>query len=238
MVGNAVRDSERVHDVSGDDARIAAAEAAVAAEVRSGMALGLGTGSTARHVTIVVGRLLAAGQLSGIVGVPTSEATATLAREHGVPLATLAEQPHLAVCLDGADEIGPRLGLVKGLGGALLREKIVASAADRFVVVADQSKRVARLGERAPVPVEVIPFGAAVCFRALAALGCTPEPRAGFVTDEGNVIPDCRFGPIDDPEELAIAIHSIPGVVEHGLFLGMAHAAYVAGPGGVEIDLR
>ncbi len=224
--------------MTGADAKRAAAEAAVAAEVRSGMALGLGTGSTASFVTIAVGRLLQAGELSGIVAVPTSEATAALAREHGVPLATLAEQPHLALCLDGADEIGPHLGLVKGLGGALLREKIVASAADRFVVVADDTKRVACLGEKAPVPVEVIPFGAAVCARALAALGCTPAPRAGFVTDEGNVILDCRFGPIADPAALAHQIRSIPGVVEHGLFLGMAHAAYVAGPGGVEVDLR
>jgi ribose 5-phosphate isomerase A len=223
--------------MSGPDAKRAAAEAAVAAEVRSGMALGLGTGSTASFVTIAVGRLLAAGELDRIVAVPTSEATTALAREHGVPLATLAEQPHLALCIDGADEIGPGLGLVKGLGGALLREKIVAFAADRFVVVADASKRVERLGDLAPVPVEVIPFGEAVCARALAALGCTPEPRAGFVTDEGNHILDCRFGPIDDPEALASAIRSIPGVVEHGLFLGMAHAAYVAGPRGVEVDL-
>lgn len=221
-----------------DAAKRAAAEAAVAAEVRSGMAVGLGTGSTARYVTIAVGRLLATGELDGIVAVPTSEATASLAREHGVPLATLAEQPHLAVCIDGADEIGPELGLVKGLGGALLREKIVASAADRFVVVADDSKRVARLGAKAPVPVEVIPFGAAVCARALAALGCRPVLREGVVTDEGNVILDCRFGPLDEPEALATAIRSIPGVVEHGLFLGMAHAAFVAGAGGVEIDVR
>ena len=224
--------------MTGADAKRAAAEAAVAAEVRSGMALGLGTGSTASFVTIAVGRLLAAGELEGIVAVPTSEATAALARAHGVPLVTLAEQPQLAVCIDGADEISPELGLIKGLGGALLREKIVASAADRFVVVGDDSKRVARLGEKAPVPVEVIPFGAAVCARALAELGCDPVLREGVVTDEGNVILDCRFGPLDEPEALATAIRSIPGVVEHGLFLGMARVAYVAGAGGVEIDLR
>jgi ribose 5-phosphate isomerase A len=220
--------------VSGD-AKRAAAEAAVAAEVRSGMALGLGTGSTAGHVTIAVGRLLAAGELTDIVAVPTSEATAALARRHGVPLVTLVERPRLALCLDGADEIGPGLGLIKGMGGALLREKIVASAADRFVVVADDSKRVAQLGERARVPVEVIPFGEPVCARALAALGCTPEPRAGFVTDEGNHILDCPFGPIANPEGLAAAIRAIPGVVDHGLFLGMADAAYVAGDGRVEL---
>jgi ribose 5-phosphate isomerase A len=218
-----------------DDRKQAAAEAAVAAEVESGMLLGLGTGSTASHVVLALGRLLADGSLRDIAGVPTSEATARLAREHGVPLTTLDEQPRLALCLDGADEIGPGLGLVKGLGGALLREKIVASAADRFVVVADASKRVARLGERAPVPVEVIPFGEAVCARALRALGAEPVPRAGFVTDEGNHILDCRFGPLDDPARLAEAIRSIPGVVEHGLFLGMAEAAYVAGDDGVEL---
>ena len=221
--------------MSDEDAKRAAAEAAVAAEVRSGMALGLGTGTTASHVTVAVGRLLREGALGDIVAVPTSEATAALAREHGVPLTTLTEQPQLALCLDGADEIAPDLGLVKGLGGALLREKIVASAADRFVVVADGSKRVARLGEHTPVPVEVIPFGEAVCARALAALGCIPEPRAGFVTDEGNHILDCRFGPIADPAALATAIRAIPGVVEHGLFLGMAAAAYVAGPDGIEV---
>jgi ribose 5-phosphate isomerase A len=221
--------------MTGDHAKRAAAEAAVEAEVRSGMALGLGTGSTASFVTIAVGRLLREGGLTGIIAVPTSEATAQLAREHGVPLTTLTEQPHLAVCLDGADEIAPDLGLVKGLGGAMLREKIVASAADRFVVVADASKLVARLGERAPVPVEVIPFGEAVCARALAALGGAPEPRAGFETDEGNHILDCRFGPISDPPALAAQICAIPGVVEHGLFLGMADAAYVAGRDGVEV---
>jgi ribose 5-phosphate isomerase A len=221
--------------MTAEESKRAAAEAAVAAEVRSGMALGLGTGSTASHVTIAIGRLLAAGELAGIVAVPTSEATTRLAREHGVPLTTLAEHPQLALCLDGADEIAPDLGLVKGLGGALLREKIVASAADRFVIVGDASKRVAHLGENAPVPVEVIPFGEAVCARALAALGCKPVPRTGFVTDEGNRILDCPFGPIADPATLATAIRAIPGVVEHGLFLGMAEAAYVAGPGGVEI---
>ena len=119
---------------------------------------------------------------------------------------------------------------MKGLGGALLREKIVASAADRFVVVADASKRVARLGEHAPVPVEVIPFGEAVCARALRALGAEPVPRGASTTDEGNHILDCRFGPLDDPARLAEAIRSIPGVVEHGLFLGMAEIAYVAAP--------
>ena len=223
-----------------DDAKRAAAEAAVATEVGSGMVLGLGTGSTASHVVIALGRLLRDGSLTGIVGVPTSEATARLAREHGVPLTTLDAQPRLAVCLDGADEIGPGLGLVKGLGGALLREKIVASAADRFVVVADASKRVAKLGQHAPVPVEVIPFARPLCERLLVATGWRPLLRdhgdGPWITDEGNLILDCRrddWG--GDPARLAAGLHEIPGVVEHGLFLGMAAAAYVACTDGVRV---
>ena len=226
-----------------DEAKRAAAERAVADEVRSGMAVGLGTGSTASPAVEAIGRLLAEGALRDVRGVPTSEATAALARRVGVPLTTLDETPELDVALDGADEIAPGLQLVKGLGGALLREKIVAAAARRFVVVADASKRVERLGERAPVPVEVIAFALEPCRRRLAALGCEPELRTGadgapFTTDEGNRILDCRFGPIDAPEPLAAAIRAIPGVVEHGLFLGFAAAAYVAGPGHVEVLSR
>jgi ribose 5-phosphate isomerase A len=223
-----------------DDQKRAAAERAVESELKSGIAIGLGTGSTAAHVVRAVGRLLAAGELRDVVAVPTSEATAALAREVGVPLVTLAERPELAVCIDGADEIAPDLSLVKGLGGALLREKVVASAAERFVVVADRSKLVERLGARAPLPVEVIPFAEAVCARALARLGCEPALRRRpdgepFVTDEANRILDCRFGPIADAAALDVAIDRIPGVVEHGLFLGMAAAAYVASSHGVEV---
>jgi ribose 5-phosphate isomerase A len=219
-----------------EDLKRAAAEAAVAAEVANGMRLGLGSGSTAAHVVRAVARRLQAGELSGIVGVPTSEATATLARSLSVPLATLSEAPELDVAIDGADEIDPALDLIKGLGGALLREKIVASATRRFVIVADDSKRVLRLGRRTPVPVEVIPFAEPVCRRALAALGCDPQLRDGR-TDEDNVILDCHFeGGIGDPAGLAAAIHGIPGVVEHGLFLGMTAATYVAGPAGVIVS--
>jgi ribose 5-phosphate isomerase A len=217
-----------------------AAERGVADEVRSGMAVGLGTGSTARYVTEAIGRLLAAGALHDVVGVPTSEATATLARRVGVPLASLDECAALDVCLDGADEIAPGLALVKGLGGALLREKVVASAAARLCIVADGGKRVTRLGERAPVPVEVIGFAVPVCRAGLARLGSEPVLRLGadgapFTTDEGNRILDCCFGPIADPLALGAAIHAVPGVVEHGLFVGMADVAYVAGDAGVEI---
>jgi ribose 5-phosphate isomerase A len=219
--------------MNADQLKHSAAEAAVAAEVGSGMRVGLGTGSTAVHVVRAIARRLEAGDLERIVGVPTSEATAALARSLGVPLATLDEEPELDVAIDGADEIDPRLDLVKGLGGALLREKIVASAARRVVIVADDSKLVDRLGSRSPVPVEVIPFATAVCRRALAALGCTPTLR-DFRTDEGNVILDCAFaGGLDDPSAVAAAIGAIPGVVEHGLFLGMAAVAYVASDDGV-----
>jgi ribose 5-phosphate isomerase A len=217
----------------------AAAEAAVAAEVRSGMAVGLGTGSTAGPAVEAIGRLLREGTLREVRGVPTSRATAELAHRCGVPVTTLDELPELDLALDGADEIAPGLDLVKGLGGALLHEKVVAAAARRFVVVADDSKRVGRLGERAAVPVEVIAFALEPCRRRLAALGCEPALRQAddgpYATQEGNRILDCRFGPIDDAERVAAGIRAIPGVVEHGLFLRMAHAAYVATPDAIDL---
>lgn len=227
--------------MSVDDLKRAAAEAAVAAEVGSGTAIGLGSGSTAAHVVRAIARRLGEGVLRDVVCVPTSSGTAALATSLGVPLATLDEQPALAVAIDGADEIGPGLALVKGLGGALLREKVVASAAARFVVVADGTKLVDRLGAHAPLPVEVIAFALAVATPALAALGCEPVLRRGpdgtpFTTDEGNRIVDCAFpGGITDASALGRAIHDVPGVVEHGLFVGVARAAYVASAGGVEV---
>jgi ribose 5-phosphate isomerase A len=226
-----------VSDAAAADKR-AAAEAAVAAEVRSGMVVGLGTGSTAGPAVEAIGRRLASGELRDVRGVPTSSAAAAVARRAGVPLTTLDEAPEPDVAIDGADEIAPGLRLVKGLGGALVREKIVAVAARRFVVVADAAKRVERLGERAPVPVEVLAFGLAPARLQLAALGCDPVLRtdaegAPFSTDEENWILDCRFGPIDHPEPLAAAIQAVPGVVGHGLFLGLADVAYVAAGGAV-----
>ena len=157
--------------------KVAAAEAAVAAEVRSGMVVGLGTGSTAGPAVEAIGRRLASGELRDVRGVPTSSAAAEVARRAGVPLTTLDEAPEPDVAIDGADEIAPGLRLVKGLGGALVREKVVAMAARRFVVVADASKRVERLGERAPIPVEVLAFGLAPTRLRLAALGCDPVLR-------------------------------------------------------------
>jgi ribose 5-phosphate isomerase A len=216
-----------------------AAEAAIEAEVRSGMALGLGTGSTAHWLLEGLGQRIADGRLTGIVGVPTSEQTADHCRRLGIPLTDLERQPQLDLAIDGADEIAPGLALIKGLGGAHLREKVVARSAARFVVVADASKLVARLGQRAPLPVEVIPFALPLCDRLMREAGWRPRLRAGgdgvFVTDEGNRILDCRRDDWDDPESLAAALHAMPGVVEHGLFLGMASAAYVAGAEGVQV---
>jgi ribose 5-phosphate isomerase A len=211
--------------------------------VQSGMALGLGTGSTAKHVLRGLAARLHDGRLRDIVGVPTSDGIASLARELGIPLVTLAERQWLDLAIDGADEIDPQLNAIKGLGGALLREKIVAASAERFVIVGDETKLVSRLGQHAPVPVEVIPFGQPLCERRLAALGCAPTLRrvAGgdpFCTDEGNVILDCRFDAIDDAPALAAAIDAIPGAVGHGLFLGMAAFALVGGPGGVRMVTR
>lgn len=208
--------------------------------VQSGMALGLGSGSTLRFVLLELGVRLADGRLRDIVGVPTSEATARLAQTLRIPLASLAERPALDLDLDGADEVDPQLNLVKGLGGALLREKVVASACAQFVAVADGSKLVRLLGTRSPLPVEVIPFAQAIVRRKLEALGARVALRTTgegepLLTDEGNVIFDCATGPIDDPAALDVALRRIPGVVEHGLFLGMATQAVVAEAGGVRV---
>jgi ribose 5-phosphate isomerase A len=211
--------------------------------VESGMALGLGTGSTAAYMISGLAARLADGRLRDIVGVPTSETTATVARQLSIPLATLAQRPQLDLTLDGADEIDPQLNLVKGLGGALLHEKIVAACSRSLIILADDSKLVDQLGTRAPLPVEVIMFALPLCARRLAELGGTPTLRhtadgSPFYTDEGNVILDCRFAGILDPALLSTAISAIPGVVAHGLFIGMAMLALVAGPTGVSIIKR
>ena len=215
-----------------------AAERAVAF-VRSGMVVGLGTGSTAVWAVRRIGALLADGQLQRIVGIPTAEVTAREAERCGVPLGSLDDYPSVDVTIDGADEIDPALNLIKGLGGALLREKIVAAASRRLVIVADESKRVTQLATRAPVPVEVIRFARRPVAGYLASLGArvVERQRDGrpFITDEGNVILDCHFAGLGDPREMARLIRAQPGVVEHGLFLGMATEAVVAGAGGVVV---
>lgn len=216
--------------------RLAAAAAVDA--VQSGMIVGLGTGSTAALMVQELGLRLQDGRLRNIVGIPTSEQSARQARTLGIPLTTLAEQPTLDVTIDGADEIDPQLDLIKGLGGSLLREKIVASSSSRFIIIGDQRKLVKRLGTRAPLPVEVIPFAQRPVSDFLRALGSHPIIREKdgetFITDEGNIILDCHFAEIVNPGQLAREIKSCPGVVEHGFFLDMATEAIVATSTGIE----
>ena len=211
-----------------------AAEAALE-YVKPGMVLGLGTGSTARLFLEGVARLVEGGM--DLKAVPTSLATAEAAKKLGIPLTSLEESMWLDLCVDGADEVDRRLNLIKGLGGALFRERIVAAASKRFVVVVDQSKLSSRLGTKAPVPVEAHPFGWKNVSAALQALGAQVELRhkegEPFRTDNGNHILDAAFGPIQGAAKLAGAIAGIPGVVGHGLFLGMAHAVLVGTPKGV-----
>jgi len=225
------------------DARKRQAAARALEQVRDGMKLGLGTGSTARHFVELLGERVKAGLR--VVGVPTSEATRADAERCGVPLTTLDELDHLDLTVDGADEIDPSLNLIKGGGGALLREKIVAAASDRMIVIADDTKWVQTLG-RFPLPVEVIPFGLAATRRSLArafaACGTGGELQLrrhkqghAFVTDGGHWILDAHLGAIPDPRSLADALAAIPGVVEHGLFIGLATAAILAGPEGIRL---
>jgi ribose 5-phosphate isomerase A len=198
--------------------------------IESGMRIGLGTGSTARYVAEEIAARLRDGRLADVACVPTSEHTRSYAESLAVQLTTLEESAVLDIAIDGADEIDPHLDLIKGAGGALLREKIVASAARRFVVVADEAKRVQRLGERAAVPIEVVRFGWKTHLPAIQRLGGRAELRVTpsgdpFVTDEGNVILDTRFDRIEQPRELEQEIRGRPGVVEVGLFLAMATVA-------------
>lgn len=221
-----------------DELKRQAAEQA-AELVQSGMVIGLGTGSTAVHMVRAVGRMLADGRLQDVTGIPTSEATAGEAEVYGIPLTTFDQHPVIDLTIDGADEIAPNLDLIKGLGGALLREKIVASVSKRMVVVADYSKRVVQLGEKAPVPVEVIPFARRPVQVFLESLAARVVLRLKegqiFQTDEGNIILDCHFDGIENPSKLGHEIRRQPGVVEHGLFLGIASRAFVAEENGVTV---
>lgn len=214
--------------------------------VQSGMKLGLGTGSTAAKFVDLLGEKVKGGM--NVVCVPTSEATRAQAASLGISLTTLDQTPQLDLTVDGADELDGELRLIKGGGGALLREKIVAVASQRVVIIADHSKRVEMLG-KFPLPVEVVPFGleasrlmigelaADVGLEGTIALRKTPAGNP-FVTDNGNHILDCSFGEIDDPEALEDALKLIPGVVESGLFLGIADVGIIAGPMGVEVLSR
>lgn len=211
--------------------------------VRDGMKLGLGTGSTAKHFVELLGERVRDGLR--VIGVPTSEATRADAQRCGIPLTTLDDIDRLDLTVDGADEIDPALNLIKGGGGALLREKIVAAASDRMIVIADESKWVATLG-RFPLPVEVIPFGLSATRRAigqaLAECGAsghmvvrTTKDGHVFVTDGGHWIVDAHLGQIKDAPRLAGLLTSIPGVVEHGLFIGLASTAILAGVEGIRV---
>ena len=210
------------------------------AYVRSGMILGLGTGSTTAFFLEMLGERLQRGELQGIAGVPTSERTAARARAVGIPLTTLADHPRLDLAVDGADEVDPALNLIKGLGRALLREKIVEIHADCFLVVGDESKLVSRLGH-GPLPVEIVPFGAEAHVRWLNTLGCRAElwreaDDSPVVTDNGNYLARCWFpAGIADPYALARLLAGRPGIVEHGLFLDMASAVIVAGSEGIRV---
>lgn len=228
------------------DAKALKIEAARSAlgHVEDGMRLGIGTGSTAEEFVRLLAEKVAAGMK--IVGVPTSERTAALCRELGVPLSTLDETPELDLTIDGADEIDPALTLVKGGGGALLREKIVAAASSRMIVIADESKLVDTLG-RFPLPIEVNAFGLKATEIAIAKaageLGLAGPLKLrmangeAFVTDGGHFIIDASFGRIPDTRALSDALYAIPGVVEHGLFLGLASIAVIAGSDGVRTVL-
>ncbi|MDE2005355.1 MAG: ribose-5-phosphate isomerase RpiA [Rhodospirillales bacterium] len=216
--------------------KAAAAEAAVAL-VENGMVVGLGTGSTAAFAIEALGRRVGGGL--SVTAIPTSEQSAAQARRLGIPLTDFAAHRRLDITIDGADQIARgTLDLVKGLGGALLREKIVAAATARLVIVADRRKLLDRLGGATPVPVEVVGFGWEATADRLAALGGVPVLRrdaagAPFRTDGGNPILDCHFPEIADPAALERAIKRIVGVIECGLFVGMARLALVAGPDGV-----
>ncbi len=203
------------------------------------MRLGLGTGSTASHFVRLLGGRLRAGELSDITGVPTSERTRLQALAEGIPLAELDELAPLDLTVDGADEIDPGLDLIKGLGGALLREKIVAVASTRLLIIADDSKRVDRLGQTAPVPVEVVPFGWRAHLPLLESMGARPVLREHdgepLRTDNCNFLVDCWFeGGIPDPRVFAESLRARVGIVESGLFLGLAHEAILVTPLGVE----
>lgn len=228
------------------EAQKRAAAARAVEFVRPGMKLGLGTGSTAKHFVELLGERVNAGL--DVICVPTSEATRAQAEDLGIPLTTLDDTPALDLTVDGADEIDPQLNLIKGGGGALLREKIVACASARMIVISDPSKLVATLG-RFKLPIEVTPFGFTATRLAVdKAIGALQRSgplslRQGkdghpFVTDGGHWIIDAALERIDDPKAMAHALSGIPGVMEHGLFIGLAHLAIIGGPDGVQIIER
>ena len=217
----------------------AAAEAAVAL-VKEGSIVGLGTGSTAKYAILKLGDMAQDG--FEVRGVPTSIATANLAKEHGIPLTSLEEFPRIDLTIDGADEVDPHLDMIKGMGGALFREKLVAAASKKVAIAVDASKLVKKLGSRVPVPVEVHPFGWKVSKARLEALGGAPELRAAggatVRTDNDNYLLDTRFKLIRDPGALEREINNVAGVLENGLFVGLASVVFVADAKGVQKRTR
>jgi ribose 5-phosphate isomerase A len=206
--------------------------------VESGMVVGLGHGSTAVFAVRRIAQMLHEGQLQDVVGVPCSRQVEEEARRLGIPLTTLDEHPTIDLTVDGADEVDPHLNVNKGGGGALLREKIVAQASRREIIVVDESKLSPALGTHWPVPVEVVPFGWLAQAAYLESLGARPvlrqdNDRSPFKTDQGNLILDCHFGPIQDPTQLAARMSERAGIVEHGLFLGLATDVIVASDQGI-----
>jgi len=200
--------------------------------VKDGFILGLGSGSTAAYAIEEVGKKIKRGGLR-VSGVPTSHQAFKLAVHHGIPTTTLDEHPKIDLDIDGADQIDTKLNLIKGMGGALLREKIVASAAKQFIVVADETKLTQKLGTEHPVPIEVLPFASATVTSELKRMGGKAVLRESkgkigpVVTDNGNFILDVNFGPISNPKELNLKLKSVPGVIETGLFVDMADIVYV-----------
>ncbi len=220
-----------------EDEQKQAAAAKAVTYIKDGMVVGLGTGSTAAKMVDLVGEKVAAGLK--ITGVPTSEATATQARNLGIPIVGLDKVSIIDLTIDGTDEVDSQGRLIKGGGGAHLREKIVASLSDKMIVIAEAKKKVDQLGAF-KLPVEVVQFVAPALKPRLEALGCDPELRLAkdgtpFVTDEGNYIYDCDFGKIDDAESLALTLSTMPGVVEHGLFIGFADTVIIGTDNGIEV---
>ncbi len=222
-----------------DELKRRAAEKAVEL-LQDGMIVGLGHGSTAHFAHVAIARRLQEGSLKNILAVPCSRQVEAEARKLGIPLTTLDEHPVVDVTIDGADEVDPRLNLIKGGGGALLREKVVAQASKQEIIIVDEGKLSPALGTRWALPVEVVPFGVAPVSAFIRSLGAEPVLRQKddgqpFVTDQGNYILDCRFGPMENPAEIARALCDRAGIVEHGLFIGLASMVIVGKADGVEV---
>lgn len=206
--------------------------------VEDGMVVGLGSGSTANKAIQLMGQKVKEEGIE-IIGIPTSISSDLLGRAVGIKIGELDDHPQVDLTIDGADEFDPRLNLVKGLGGALVREKIVASSSRVVLIVVDDSKRVDYLCQKAPLPVEIVRYSHMSTIRKLASMGCVPELRVAddrpFVSDNGNYIVHCRFERIDDPREMEAEIGLVPGVVDSGLFVGLASKVIVASEGGIKI---